>query len=324
MRRIALEEAFWLPELGEETHPFGHLTPRNRVWVDHVQSRLVDMSEQRLRDMDNNGIDIEVLSLTSPGVQAHTDLTAAVRDARHSNEALFRTVAAHPDRFVGLAALPTQDPGAAAKELDYAVGELGMRGALVNDHTHGRYLDDPAFDVLWDKLQELDVPLYIHPNALSAQPLHVLTDYEYLSGGSFGWSVAVGGHALRLIYGRVFDRFPNLTVILGHMGEFLPFQTSRLDSRHANLTLPDPPTHFPSEYFKKNFMITTSGVCSHSALVAAAAAIGMDRIMFAIDYPYEETATAAQFLETLPLPESDLEKISFRNAENLLRIQSSE
>ncbi|WP_280426658.1 amidohydrolase family protein [Nocardia carnea] len=320
MRRIALEEAFWLPDLGEETHPFGHLTPRNREWVDHVQSRLVDMSEQRLRDMDENGIDVQVLSLTSPGVQAHTDLAGAVRDARHSNEVLSRTVAAHPGRFAGFAALPTQDPDAAAKELEHSVTELGLLGALVNDHTYGQYLDDPAFDVLWDKLQELGVPLYIHPNALSAQPLHVLNGYEYLSGGSFGWSVAVGGHALRLIYGRVFDRFPGVTVILGHMGEFLPFQTSRLDSRHANLTLSDPPEKFPSEYLRRNFMITTSGVCSHSALIAAAAAIGADRIMFAIDYPYEETRTAAEFLDTLPLPAPELEQICHRNAERVLGI----
>ena len=323
MRRIALEEAFWLPELGEETHPFGHLTPRNRAWVDHVQSRLVDISEQRLRDMDENGIDVHVLSLTSPGVQAHTELASAVRDARHSNEVLAQTIAAHSDRFVGLAALPTQDPDAAAKELEYSITELGLRGALVNDHTHGRYLDDPAFDVLWSTLQELGVPLYIHPNALSAQPLHVLTGYEYLSGGSFGWSVAVGGHALRLIYGRVFDRFPGVTVILGHMGEFLPFQTSRLDSRHANLTLSDPPKLPPSEYLRRNFMITTSGVCSHSALIAAIAAIGADRIMFAIDYPYEETSTAAQFLDTLQLPAPELAQISYQNAERLLGIRSA-
>ncbi|WZU35429.1 hypothetical protein Rruber_04940 [Rhodococcus ruber] len=322
MRRIALEEAFWLPDLGEETHPFGHLTPRNRKWVDHVQSRLVDLSEQRLREMDEFGIDIHVLSLTSPGVQAHTDTASAIRDARQSNEVLSKTVTAHPDRFVGFAALPTQDPEAAAEELEHSVLELGMRGALVNDHTAGRYLDDPAYDVLWHKLQELGVPLYIHPNAVPAQALKVLSGYEYLSGGSFGWSVAVGGHALRLIYGRVFDRFPDVTVILGHMGEFLPFQTTRLDSRHANLTLTDPPDRDPSQYFRRNFMITTSGVYSHSALIAAADAIGIDRIMFAIDYPYEETSTAATFLDTLPLPASDVEAIAHRNAERVLGIPS--
>ncbi|MFC8181764.1 amidohydrolase family protein [Rhodococcus sp. NPDC057297] len=323
MRRIALEEAFWLPELGEETHPFGHLTPRNRVWVDHVQSRLVDLSEERLRDMDEHGIDMHVLSLTSPGVQAHTDATSATRDARRSNEFLARTIAAHPDRFAGFAALPTQDPEAAAKELEYSVKELGLRGGLINDHTGGRYLDDRAYDVMWDKFEELEVPLYIHPNAVSAQSLHVLTDYEYLSGGSFGWSVAVGGHALRLIYGKVFDRFPNLTVILGHMGEFLPFQTTRLDSRHANLTLPDPPKLTPSEYLRRNFMITTSGVCSHSAVVGAVAALGADRVMFAIDYPYEETSTAAQFLDTIPLPQDQLEQIAYRNAERALGLPSA-
>ena len=318
MRRIALEEAFWIPELGPETHPFGHLTPRNAGWVDHVQTRLIDFTDLRLQDMDAHGISVHVLSLTSPGVQAHTDLAAAVRDARRSNEILAETVDRHPDRFVGLAALPTQDPARAAEELRYAIQELSLHGALVNDHTHGRYLDDPEYDVLWATLQELKVPLYIHPNAIPAQKLHVLTGYEYLSGGSYGWSVSVAGHALRLIYGGVFDRFPGVTVILGHMGEFLPFQTSRLDSRHANLTLANPPKLQPSEYFRRNFVITTSGVCSHSALIGAIAAVGIDRVMFAIDYPYEETGPAADFLNSVPLEPAQLDQIAFGNAERIL------
>lgn len=318
MRRIALEEAFWISDLGEETHPFGHLTPRNTEWVDYVQTRLVDLHDQRLREMDDNGIDVQVLSLTSPGIQAHSDVESAIKDARKANEVLADALAQHPDRFVGLAALPTQDPSAAAVELDYAVSELGLRGALVNDHTGGVFLDGLEYDPLWAKLQDLDVPLYIHPNAIAAQSLKVLSGYEYLSGGSYGWSVSVAGHALRLIYGRVFDRFPELTVILGHMGEFLPFQTSRLDSRHANLTLDHPPAKMPSQYFRDNFMITTSGVHSHSALVAAIDAVGIDNVMFAIDYPYEDTAVATEFLNTAPLGQSDLEKVAHRNAERVL------
>ena len=318
MRRIALEEAFWISDLGEETHPFGHLTPRSTEWVDYVQTRLVDLHDQRLREMDDNGIDVQVLSLTSPGIQAHSDVESAIKDARKANEVLADALAQHPDRFVGLAALPTQDPSAAAVELDYAVSELGLRGALVNDHAGGVFLDGLEYDPLWAKLQDLDVPLYIHPNAIAAQSLKVLSGYEYLSGGSYGWSVSVAGHALRLIYGRVFDRFPELTVILGHMGEFLPFQTSRLDSRHANLTLDHPPAKMPSQYFRDNFMITTSGVHSHSALVAAIDAVGIDNVMFAIDYPYEDTAVATEFLNTAPLGQSDLEKVAHRNAERVL------
>lgn len=323
MRRIALEEAFWISELGEETHPFGHLTPRNARWVDRVQSRLVDFHEERLRDMDENGVDVQVLSLTSPGVQAHTDLDSAVKDARRANTILSAKISERPDRFVGMAALPTQDASAAAAELEFAVKELGMRGALVNDHTLTRHLDDRGFDPLWAKLQQLGVPLYIHPNAISAQALQVLSGYEFLSGGSFGWSVAVGGHALRLIYGRVFDRFPEVTVILGHMGEFLPFQTSRLDSRHANLALKDPPAKLPSEYLRDNFMITTSGVYSHSALVAAIDAVGIENFMFAIDYPYEETATAVEFLNSAPLAQADLERVAHRNAERVLGLSET-
>lgn len=318
MRRIALEEAFSMPGLGPDSHPFRHLSPRNGDWVEQVQSRLADFEEYRLPEMDEYGVDVQVLSLTSPGLQAQPDVTRAVEDARRVNVFLAGIVDKYPDRFAGLAALPLQDPAAAAAELEYAVTELGYRGVLVNDHTLGRYLDDRAFDVVWERLQALRVPLYVHPNAVPADSLKVLSGYPFLTGGSFGWSVAVAGHALRLIYGRVFDRFPHVTVILGHMGEFLPFQASRLDSRHANLVLADPPDKLPSQYLRDNIMITTSGVCSHSALVAAIEAVGIDNVMFAIDYPYESTAQAVDFLDSAPLVRPDLERVAHRNAERVL------
>lgn len=318
MRRIALEEAFWAPELGQEGLPFAHLSPRNGDWIEQVTSRLADFEGLRLPEMDEHGVDVHVLSLTSPGLQGQPDPARAIKDARRANELLAEVVDRHPDRFVGLAALPTQDPEAAAAEVDYAVTELGCRGALVNDHTFGRYLDDRAYDVLWERLQALRVPLYLHPNAVPADSWKVLSGYPNLTGGSFGWAVMVGGHALRLIYGRVFDRFPGVTVILGHMGEFLPFQASRLDSRHANAELPDPPEKMPSQYLRDNIMITTSGVFSHSALIAAIDAVGVDNVMFAIDYPYESTAAAVRFLDTIPLDRTDLEKIAHRNAERIL------
>jgi len=320
MRRIALEEAFWLPELSAEGYSFAHLPPRNPRWREHVEQRLIDFDQYRLADMDEYGIDMQVLSLTTPGVQGLPDAEMAVRDARVANTRLAEIISKYPDRYAGLAALPLQDPDAAAAELERCVTELGLRGALVNDHTLGRYLDDRAFDVVWERLQSLDVPLYIHPNAMSADSWKVLSGYPFLAGSTFGWGAAVAGHALRLIYGRVFDRFPGATVILGHMGEFLPFQVSRLDSRFPSLDMDEPPTKFPSQYFRENIMITTSGVPSHSALIAAIDAVGIDRVMFAIDYPYESTATAVSFLDSAPLPPADLEQVAFRNATRVLRL----
>ncbi|HJQ48788.1 MAG TPA: amidohydrolase family protein [Amycolatopsis sp.] len=318
MRRIALEEAFWMPGLAPDSHPFSHLSRRKGDWAEQAQSRLADFEKYRLPEMDEYGVDVQVLSLTSPGLQAQLDTTRAVEDARRVNVFLAEIVGKYPGRFAGLAALPLQDPAAAAAELEYAVTELGLRGALVNDHTLGRYLDDRTFDVVWERLQALRVPLYIHPNAIPADSWKVLSGYPFLAGSSFGWAATVAAHALRLIYGRVFDRFPHVTVILGHMGEFLPFQTSRLDSRHANMDLEDPPDKLPSQYLRDNIMITTSGVCSHSALVAAIDAVGIDNVMFAIDYPYESTAQAVEFLDNAPLARSDLERVAHRNAERVI------
>jgi 2,3-dihydroxybenzoate decarboxylase len=320
MRRIALEEAFWLPGLAKEGYPFGHLPPRDLGWREQVERRLVDFDEYRLADMDKYGVSMQVLSLTTPGIQGQPDTATAVREARHANTRLAEIVREHPGRFAGLAALPLQDPVAAAAELERSVTELGLRGALVNDHSLGRYLDDRAFDVVWDRLQALDVPVYIHPNALADGSWKVLSGYPFLAGSTFGWGAAVAGHALRLIFGRVFDRFPRAVVILGHMGEFLPFQLSRLDSRYATLDVDDRPAKFPSQYLRENFLITTSGVPSHSALIAAIEAIGIDRVMFAIDYPYETTESAVSFLDSAPLPPADLEQVAFLNAARVLRL----
>jgi 2,3-dihydroxybenzoate decarboxylase len=149
MRRIALEEAFWLPELSPEGYSFGHLPLRNTGWREQVEQRLIDFDHLRLTEMDKYGVDMQVLSLTTPGLQGLRDADVAVRDARIANTRLAEIISGHPDRFAGLAALPLQDPDSAAAELDRSVTDLGLSGALVNDHTLGRYLDDRAFDVVW-------------------------------------------------------------------------------------------------------------------------------------------------------------------------------
>ena len=210
-------------------------------------------------------------------------------------------VASHPARFAGLAALPLQDPDKAAEELGRAVRDLGMCGALVNDHTLGHYLDEAQYQVVWAALCELGVPLYLHPGAIPADAWHLLQGRPELDGAVWSWAATTGGHAMRLVYGGVFDQFPQAKVILGHMGEFLPFQLSRFDARHDALVLERPLAKRPSEYFQDNIMITTTGVYSHAALLAAIQAIGIGNVMFSVDYPYEPTGKAVEFLNTAPL-----------------------
>ncbi|MFI7092197.1 amidohydrolase family protein [Streptomyces lydicus] len=318
MRFIAMEEAFAIPELQA-----GFPVPRTETsarWIKDWGQRLCDCTTHRLSDMDEHGIDIQVLSLTAPGIQGLTDARQAVTDARAANDHLAEVIAGHPDRFRGLAALPLQDPAAAVAELRRAVGELGLSGALVNDHTTGTYLDDPRYEPVWAALEELDVPLYLHPGAPPAEPWRVLAGRPELQGPLWSWGAETGGHALRLVFGGVFDRHPRATLILGHMGEFLPFQLARLDSRYARQEH-RPLTRKPSEYFGRNILITTSGVCSPAALAGAVLAIGADAIMFAVDYPFEDTAEAVRFLEQAPVSDADRAKISHRNAARLLHLK---
>jgi 2,3-dihydroxybenzoate decarboxylase len=320
MRYVALEEAFAVPELASR-QPASEM--RIRVTDSYAAMcgrKLVDFEEHRLPDMDAHGIDVQVLSLTVPGIQADTDSAAARDNARFANDFLAEVVARHPTRFQGFAALPTQDPEAAAAELERAVTQLGFRGALVNDHAHGRYLDDPDYAQLWSTFERLGVPLYLHPGSVPADDWHVLAGRPELYGASWSWQAETGGHALRLVYAGVFDRHPAATVILGHLGEFLPFQKSRLDSRYRTLQVDQPLQQPPSSYIGRNILLTTSGVLAPEAVEAAVLTAGEDAVMFSIDYPYEETAAAVTSVEKADLSPEAKEKVAHRNARRVLRL----
>ncbi|WP_329364379.1 amidohydrolase family protein [Streptomyces sp. NBC_00669] len=321
MKLIALEEAFWYDELQTKGSPVGHIPLKPEVLA-NVGRLLPDFTEFRLADMDRNGVDLQVLSLTAPGVQMQPDPRIAVADARMANDFLATVVAEHPGRFQGLAAVPLQDPKRAAAELRRAIGELGLCGALVNDHTLGHYLDEPQYAPFWETLQDLGVPLYIHPNPVPSDHWNVVKGYPGLEHATWGWNHSTGGHALRLVFGGVFDRFPGARIILGHMGEFLPAQLYRVDARYRDLDpeVQRPLKKAPSEYFGTNIAITTSGVFSHAALVDAIQTIGVDNVMFSIDYPFEPTATAAEFMRTAPLAPPDKAKVAHANAERILRL----
>ncbi|MGV0811046.1 amidohydrolase family protein [Mycolicibacterium boenickei] len=322
MNYIALEECFAIPAL-----PYRPPTPAAGIsirpeYADAWARKLVDFEEYRLPEMDAHGIDIQVLSLTVPGIQADTDPTVATQNAIFANDYLAQVIDRHPDRFRGFAALPMQDPDAAVCELTRAVTELGFVGALVNDHTHGRYLDAPQYEQFWSALTELDVPLYLHPGAVRADNWSVLDGRPELYGASWSWQAETGGHAMRLVYAGIFDRHPGARLILGHLGEFLPFQRSRLDSRYRTLKADTPLHRKPSEYFGSNIVITTSGVLAPEAIEAAVLAIGADSVMFSIDYPYEDTAEAVAAVAGTNLPEETKQKIAHENARRILRLPS--
>jgi 2,3-dihydroxybenzoate decarboxylase len=319
MRTIGLEEHFVSTELAHYGAAGEALTtPHN--WA-KVSRQLLDLTDQRLRDMDEARLDMQVLSLTAPGIQAEPDAARAVAQATAVNDLLANTINAHPDRFAGFAALPLQDPQAAVKELDRAVNQLGLCGALVNAHTQGRYLDDPSMRVIWEYAEGLEVPLYLHPSNGFDTP-HVFSGHPELIGPMWSWGVETASHTLRLIFAGVFDDFPSAKLLLGHMGEGLPFVLWRLDSRwdfynHRGITLA---RGNPSEYLRHNLFITTSGVCSAPPLLCSLTALDADHILFGTDHPFEDMATATEFLRTVPIDERDRAKIAHLNAEKLLRL----
>ncbi|MEU6403381.1 amidohydrolase family protein [Streptomyces sp. NPDC046985] len=321
MKLIALEEAFWYDGLETDGTIEGR-SPVKPVKQADWERRLGDFTEFRLPEMDEAGIDMQVLSLTAPGIQMQPDPKVAVADARAANDFLAAVVRERPDRFQGLAAVPLQDPDQAVAELRRAVDELGLCGVLVNDHTLGHYLDEPRYAPFWEALQQLGVALYLHPNPVPSDAWHVLEGYPGLDHALWSWNHRTGGHALRLIFGGVFDRFPGAQVILGHMGEFLPAQLFRVDIRFRDLD-PQYQNHLekpPSAYFGANIAITTSGVFSHPALMDAVQTIGVDNVMFSVDYPYEESVPAAEFMRTAPLAPADKARVAYGNAERILRL----
>ncbi|MEV0849971.1 amidohydrolase family protein [Streptomyces sp. NPDC049954] len=317
---IAIEEAVLLPGLITQGTALNGAIPFKPEVSAQWLKRLPDITEYRLADMDENGVTMQVLSLAPPGVQMQPDAAVAVRDARHANDALAAVIAAHPTRFGGLAALPLQDPRAAVREARRAIRDLGMAGFLVNGHTCGHYLDEPQFREVWAVLEELGAALYLHPTPAPAGDWGITRDRPELVGPLYSWAAETAGHALRVIVGGVFDDFPGARLILGHMGEFLPFHASRLDVQIQNITTKVRLKRKPSEYLVDNIAVTTSGVMDDTMLQAAIKVMGIDNVLFAIDYPFEKSAQAVGFLRDARLSPSQRRKIAHGNAERLLRL----
>ncbi len=322
--KIAVEEHFVTPELKDTI--FGSIGWDPDEW-EAMATALQETDEVRLADMDAAGIEIAAVSLAAPCIQDIVDPAEATARAAAANDALATAVAAHPDRYVGLAALGLQDPEAAAEELERCVTELGFRGALANGYSSvgdldtAAYYDEPRYEVFWERVAALGVPFYLHPR----NPLPGSRYYqgrEALLGPTWAFTVETASHCLRMMVAGLFDRHPELTIVIGHMGELLPFAVARTEQRLSHI-----PTmkleRGPQEILRESFFITTSGNFHTPSLLGAMLQVGADRILFAADYPFERTAEAAAWFDAAPISEGDRLKIGRTNAARLLGIDAA-
>jgi uncharacterized protein len=323
MRTITLEEHFATPaflegpglKLKEQAERFGGPGAT-------VLEQLCDLGDKRIAEMDAATIDVQVLSLSSPGME-QVDGAAAVALAREANERLADAVRNHPTRFGGFASLPTAAPDAAVAELERAIRDYNFKGAMINGHIQGRYLDDQFFWPILECAEALDVPIYLHPT----QPPKSVIDASYagfsqlvtelLAGPGWGWHIETAIHVIRVILGGIFDRYSRLQILVGHMGEALPFMLPRLDTMKASVTKLNRPI---SAYLRENVCYTFSGFNYTPTFLNLLLEVGIDRIMFSADYPFQSMRQARAFLDQLPVSTADRERIAHRNAELLLRL----
>lgn len=321
MRTIALEEHYATPTfLKGPGRELEERASSGAFGAGFVQA-LLDLGADRIAKMDEAGIDVQVVSLTAPGVEQSqaNDATALARDA---NDYVAEAVRWHPGRFAGFAAIPTPDPSAAVRELERCIA-VGFKGAVVNGHVRGRHLDDRLFWPIFECAEAMNAPLYLHPT----QPPPAVIDASYsgfskdtvfmFANAGFGWHIETAIHAVRIILGGVFDRFPRLQFILGHLGETLPFMIQRLDNMRPAMTGLKRPI---SAYLRDNFHYTISGFNFTPAFLTLLLETGADRIMFSADHPYSSMSSARAFLDRLPISPVDREKIAHGNAESLLRL----
>ena len=318
VQKIALEEHFLAP--GHESYwrtTVGNVDPKHAA---NLLARLTDFGEMRLKSMDEAGIARAVLSIAGPSVQIERDAATATRVAREANDYLAREIQKRPDRYSGFAHLAVQDPCGAAVELERCMRDLKFCGAMINGHTLGQYLDHPSLHPFWERAEALGAPIYIHPTDPIA-PSPALEGVQGLRRATWEWGFETGSHALRLVFSGLFDRFPRAKVMLGHLGETLPFLLWRLDSRATfhGLKL----NRQPSDYVKQNIAVTTSGMCSAEPLHCSIAALGKDRVMFAADHPFESAHEAGEFMDHVALAEPLREDVAFNNAAKYLNLSSS-
>jgi uncharacterized protein len=320
MRTITLEEHFAFPGFLEG--PGRDLKARAEQFGDRAAKlleQLCDIGDKRIAEMDAAGIDVQVLSLTSPGAE-QLEAAEAISLARDANDFLAEAVAKNPVRFAGFATLPVADPDKAAEELERMVRQHNFKGAVINGHHRGRYLDDKVFWPILERAESLNLPIYLHPTQPPKPVIEALySGYspivnEMLAGPGWGWHIETAVHVIRLILGGVFDQYPKLQIVIGHLGEGLPFMLQRLDVMPQVLTKLKRPI---SAYLRENVHYTISGFNFTAPFINMLFEVGADRIMFSADHPYGSMSRARAFLDQLPVSTSDRDNIAHRNAERL-------
>ena len=313
---VALEEHFQHPELAAQYPPLDS----NRA--PGLVQRLEDLGTLRIKEMDEAGIDFQVISHGAPSVQKLTDAEAAVRLSRQANDRLAAACGTHPDRFAGFATLPTSDPKAAANELERAVTQLGFKGAMIHGLTNGRFHDEKDFWPIYERAQALDVPVYFHPSVpsqavIDAYYKEYLKEVPGILRAAWGFTVETATQGLRLVLSGVFDAYPRLKVIFGHLGEGLPFYAWRINMA---LERDWKASRGFRDVFCEHFYVTTSGFWSDSALLCCMQELGIDRILFSVDWPFAPNRPATEWLAQVPLCFEDRAKLASGNARKLLKL----
>lgn len=331
-RRIATEEAFAIPEQFEHLRGLVDTVEydpdlflgRFQLTREPLHRRLLDLDNERLKIMDENQVAMHLLSLTAPGVQQF-DADTATGLATLANDRLAEAIGRHPTRFAGLASFAPQNPARAVREIDRAISRLKLNGLIVNSHTNGEYLSDPKYWPILEAAAALKAPIYIHPRAPSPGMAAPYREH-HLEHGVWGYQAETGLHGVKLIVSGVFDRFPDLRIVLGHMGEGIPYWLYRFGHSHqvTQAFMDRPKLQLRAdEYFKRNFYVTTSGVNWLPPLKFCLEVLGVDNVMWAIDYPYEQTPESVAWLNASALPPETLEKVFHRNAERVFRLRAA-
>lgn len=321
--KIALEEHMAIPDTIAETRDFAGESGRYEAFVEEI----LDLDEARLGMMDDAGIQLAILSLNAPAIQSIKDTKQAIETARQSNEVLADAVRRHPGRYLAMAALPMQDPIAAAEELTRCVKELGFVGTLVNgfteveQHDEAVYYDIPEYRPFWETVVALDVPFYLHPRMGLQSHTKNLEGHPWLRSSPWGFSVETSIHALRLCGSGLFEDFPALRIVVGHLGELIPFNLWRIDARMQFSPRGYRGKRPLGDYFRENFWITTSGNFCDATLRCAIEMLGTDRICFSSDFPFERMRDASDWFDNTPILDDALrQKVGVENAKSLFKL----
>jgi gamma-resorcylate decarboxylase len=320
--KIAFEEHMSIPETLEETRVFAGGSGR----FDDFSRQILDVADERLEGMEKNGIEYTILSLNAPAVQAILDTKRAVEISRKANDKMAAATVKHPNHFGAFAALPMQDPDEASKELTRCVTEMGFKGALVNGFTQKNtsdsaiYYDIPEYRSFWATVQELDVPFYLHPRMQIPARAQPYEGHPWLMSAPWGFAIETSVHALRLCGSGLFDDYPRLKLCIGHLGEHIPYDLWRIDARMRFSPRGYKGKRYLGEYFRDHFFVTTSGNFCTPSFDCAMKVLGVNRMLFSADYPFEKMEDAANWFDKTPMSDADRLQVGRTNAIKLFKL----